>query len=104
MTGIFLRKIERIARSWISPRVVFGYNVGRVRPAHPRANSAVAPKDLRRMQTLGRVLQVVALAGLPLAIPLQLFHVIDLRAMLALMVGSVCLFYIGRIVEGYARR
>lgn len=56
------------------------------------------------MQTLGRVLQVVALAGLPLAIPLQLFHVIDLRAMLALMVGSVCLFYIGRIVEGYARR
>lgn len=55
------------------------------------------------MRIVGRALQVVALAGLPLAIPLQLFQVIDLRAMLAIMIGSICLFYIGRIVEGYAR-
>jgi hypothetical protein len=53
------------------------------------------------MRRLGRVCQLVALLGLPLAIPLQLASVIDLRQMLALMAASFCLFYIGRLVEGY---
>lgn len=55
------------------------------------------------MRFVGRLMQMTALVGLPLAIPLQLFNVIDLRAMLALMIASVALFYIGRILEGYAR-
>jgi hypothetical protein len=54
------------------------------------------------MQTLGRLCQFVALSGLPATIPLQLLHVINLGQMLALMTASIALFYIGRIVEGYA--
>ncbi len=46
---------------------------------------------------------MAALIGLPLSIPLQLVGQIDLRQMLALMAASLCLFYIGRLVEGYAR-
>jgi hypothetical protein len=56
------------------------------------------------MHRLGKLLQLVALLVLPLTIPLELAHVIDVRAMVGLMVGSLCLFYIGRLVEGYARR
>jgi hypothetical protein len=55
------------------------------------------------MQRFGRSLQLAALVGLPLSIPLQLAGAIDLRQMLALMAASFCLFYIGRLVEGYAR-
>ncbi len=83
--------------------MVVGYNVdercfqSRRRPGRRTLAGTV------KMRIVGRALQVVALAGLPLAIPLQLFQVIDLRAMLAIMIGSICLFYIGRIVEGYAR-
>jgi len=54
------------------------------------------------MRLLGRFLQLAALICLPLTIPLQLMHVIDTRFMIGLMVGSICLFYLGRIVEGYA--
>lgn len=46
---------------------------------------------------------MAALTCLPLSIPLQLLNVIDLRQMLALMAASLCLFYIGRLIEGYAR-
>jgi membrane protein DedA with SNARE-associated domain len=55
------------------------------------------------MQSLGRLLQLLALIGLPVTIPLQLNHVINVAAMVGLMVGSICLFYIGRLIEGYAR-
>jgi len=55
------------------------------------------------MQRLGRFLQLAALIGLPLAIPLQLTHAIDTRFMIGIMVGAICLFYIGRMIEGYAR-
>jgi hypothetical protein len=44
----------------------------------------------------------LALAGLPLSIPLQLTNVIDLKQMLALMAAAFCLFYLGRLIEGYA--
>jgi hypothetical protein len=55
------------------------------------------------MRLLGRLCQIVALVGLPLTIPLQLMYVIDVRMMLGMMVGSICLFYLGRMLEGYAR-
>jgi hypothetical protein len=54
------------------------------------------------MKRLGRSLQLVALIGLPAVIPLQLFYAIDTRFMIGLMVGAICLFYIGRMIEGYA--
>lgn len=54
------------------------------------------------MRRIGRACQLVALLGLPLAIPLQLVGAIDLRQMLALMAASFCLFYLGRLIEGYA--
>lgn len=54
------------------------------------------------MRRLGRICQQIALLGLPLSIPLQLAHLISLGQMLALMCAAICLFYIGRLIEGYA--
>ena len=55
------------------------------------------------MRSLGRLLQIVGLAGPPLAMLLQLSEVLSLGQMLVMAVASVCVFIIGRIVEGYAR-
>ncbi|HEV7221057.1 MAG TPA: hypothetical protein VGN42_00050 [Pirellulales bacterium] len=38
----------------------------------------------------------------PAAIVLQLFEVIDARQLLKFGVVALCLFWIGRLVEGYA--
>jgi hypothetical protein len=46
---------------------------------------------------------MVALALPPLAIVLQLNESISLGKMLIMLVVAVCLFWLGRIVEGYAR-
>lgn len=54
------------------------------------------------MRRIGRAFQLAALVGLPVSIPLQLAGAIDLRQMLALMAASFCLFYLGRLIEGYA--
>jgi len=58
------------------------------------------------MRSFGRFLQVASLALLPLSFPLQLFGWMgsSLSPMLLMMVGAFCLFYIGRLVEGYASR
>jgi len=53
------------------------------------------------MRLIGRSCQLIALLGLPLSIPLQLAGAIDLRQMLAMMAASFCLFYLGRMIEGY---
>jgi hypothetical protein len=55
------------------------------------------------MRGFGRGLQLLGLAVPPLAIVLQLSETISLGQMLTMLVGGVCLFGIGRIVEGYAR-
>jgi hypothetical protein len=55
------------------------------------------------MRVFGRNLQRLGLLLPPLAIALQLFEHISLGQMLALLAFSVCLFGIGRIVEGYGR-
>jgi len=55
------------------------------------------------MRKFGHLCQVAALVALPLAIILQLQNAIDLRTMLAILLAGVCLFYIGRLVEGYAK-
>lgn len=58
------------------------------------------------MRALGRFLQVASLALLPLAFPLQLFGWMgsSLSPMLLIMIGAFCMFYIGRLIEGYASR
>jgi len=58
----------------------------------------------RVMRKLGRILQVASLALLPLSFPLQISGWLgsSLSPMLLMMIGAFCLFYIGRLVEGYA--
>ena len=48
-------------------------------------------------------MQLLGLAVPPLAIVLQLAESITLGQMLTMLVAAVCVFAIGRIVEGYAR-
>jgi hypothetical protein len=55
------------------------------------------------MRQLGRGLQWLGLAVPPLGIFLQLSESISLGQMLIMLVAAVCLFWMGRLVEGYAR-
>jgi hypothetical protein len=55
------------------------------------------------MRALGRLLAGLSLAIPPLGIVLQLADRISIGQMLVMLVAGVCLFYIGRIVEGYSR-
>jgi hypothetical protein len=52
---------------------------------------------------MGRLLQILGLAVPPLAMILQLTDAISLGQMLIMLVAAVCLFGLGRIIEGYAR-
>jgi hypothetical protein len=54
------------------------------------------------MQAMGHWMQKGALGLLPLAILLELARAISLGQMLVALVFFFCLFWIGRIVEGYA--
>lgn len=58
--------------------------------------------------TLGKLLQVAALALLPLGMYLELSGALGrsggLSQMLILLAVGVAMFSIGRLVEGYARR
>ena len=54
------------------------------------------------MRSLGRGLQVLGLGLPPLAMIMQLSETISLGQMLTMLVASVCVFLIGRIMEGYA--
>ena len=55
------------------------------------------------MRHLGRGLQLVGLGVPPLGIFMQLSESISLGQMLVMLVAGVCLFWMGRLVEGYAR-
>ena len=62
------------------------------------------------MQTFGKLLQVAGLIILPAAMMMQITGGIraptggfTVSAMLLMMVLGVCLFLIGRVVEGYGR-
>jgi hypothetical protein len=55
------------------------------------------------MKALGRLLQFAGLAMLPLAILLQLPRAISLGQMLVMAAAGFAAFWIGRLVEGYAR-
>jgi hypothetical protein len=55
------------------------------------------------MRAFGKNLQLIGLTLPLLSIVLQLMEVIKANQMLVMLVASVCLFFIGRIVEGYAK-
>ncbi len=55
------------------------------------------------MRTLGRMMQFVGLAMAPVAILLQLNLTISVAQMLVMGLAAISAFYIGRILEGYAR-
>ena len=55
------------------------------------------------MRWLGHNLTILGLLIPPLGIVLQLANVVSLGQMLTMLVAAVCLFGIGRIVEGYGR-
>jgi len=55
------------------------------------------------MRLFGRLLQMAALVFLPLTILFELNGVIRTGPMLTMMVGSLAMFYLGRLIEGYAR-
>ncbi|HTQ37509.1 MAG TPA: hypothetical protein VMJ32_00685 [Pirellulales bacterium] len=56
------------------------------------------------MASFGRLLQIVGLVLPPLSIVLQLQGAITLGQMLLMLVAAVSAFWIGRILEGYARQ
>jgi hypothetical protein len=56
------------------------------------------------MATFGRQLQFIGLAVLPLAMVLQLADILSVGQMLVMATMGFSAFWIGRIVEGYARR
>ena len=55
------------------------------------------------MRQLGRFLQIVGLTLPPLSILMQLMDSIKANQMLVMLVASVCVFLIGRVLEGYGR-
>ncbi len=55
------------------------------------------------MRQLGRLLQMIGLAAPPLSILMQLMGSIKANQMLVMLVASVCVFLIGRILEGHGR-
>jgi hypothetical protein len=55
------------------------------------------------MRGIGRGLQIVGLTVPPISILMQLNDAISLGQMLTMLVAAVCLFGIGRIIEGYSR-
>ncbi len=55
------------------------------------------------MQSIGKAGQMIGLTMPALAVILELNGSITSRPMLVMLLFSVCCFWLGRIVEGYAR-
>jgi hypothetical protein len=54
------------------------------------------------MRVIGRLGQLAGLVVPALAVILELNHSISLGQMLVMLVFAACVFWIGRILEGYA--
>lgn len=67
----------------------------------------VPETSVLQMKAIGRWMQVGGLIVLPLAMVMELSHVLGRRVgvadMLLMLLFGFSLFYVGRIVEGYAR-
>ncbi len=64
------------------------------------------PSDCRRtsVRTIGRLMQIVGLVLPVLAILMQITERITIGKMLVMAVAAISMFYIGRLMEGYAQR
>ncbi|HEY2881415.1 MAG TPA: hypothetical protein VGJ15_03255 [Pirellulales bacterium] len=56
------------------------------------------------MSTIGRLLQIAGLVLLPVSMILEFQSAIGAGQMLLFLVSGVSAFYIGRILEGYAKQ
>lgn len=68
--------------------------------AHP---SGLVYDQCNFMYAIGRLGQLIGLSLPAMAILLELNRTISLGQMLMLLVFSICVFWIGRILEGYAK-
>jgi len=59
--------------------------------------------DRTPMRAIGRLGQLIGLSLPAVAVLLELNRTISLGQMLMLLVFSICAFWIGRILEGYAQ-
>jgi hypothetical protein len=84
-----------------------GENRRNVLRSGPRFRVAITSRTSQpehdSMAALGRLGQFLGLAIPAVAVLLELNHVISLGQMLVMLVAAVCCFWIGRILEGYAR-
>ena len=55
------------------------------------------------IRSIGRGLQLLALVALPQAMVMQVANRLSLGQMLLIMVAGAAAFWLGRIIEGYAR-
>lgn len=59
------------------------------------------------MQAIGRVLQILGLVLLPLSMVLELTRILGpdfgVRQMFVMLIFGASAFYLGRLIEGYAR-
>jgi hypothetical protein len=55
------------------------------------------------MRSVGKAMQLMALTLAPIALFLQLARRISVAQLLLMGLGLLCLFYIGRIIEGYSK-
>jgi hypothetical protein len=53
---------------------------------------------------VSRILQYAGLIAPPVSIVLQLMGAVDVRNMLLILVAGLAAFWLGRLLEGYARR
>jgi len=91
-----------------SPRVPTIGSVSRARPRGLRMAPLPSIPDVQTendpMAAIGRLGQFLGLSVPAVAVLLELNHAISLGQMLVMLVASLCCFWIGRIIEGYARR
>jgi hypothetical protein len=69
----------------------------------PPTPSRVPQPENDSMAAIGRLGQFLGLAIPAVAVLLELNRAISLGQMLVMLVAAVCCFWIGRILEGYAR-
>jgi hypothetical protein len=81
-------------------------SLGLERGSAPTRNHPTTPPPAPEndpMAAIGRLGQFLGLSIPAVAVLLELNHAISLGQMLVMLVAALCCFWIGRILEGYAR-
>jgi hypothetical protein len=96
-----------MGRHWQAPTLIVLRSALAVR--YPKrnvaANGRLAVGAITKemlVRSVGRLLQIVGLSLPILAILMQVMDQISVGKMLVMWVAAMCIFYIGRILEGYA--